>query len=120
ELLEKAKDPGTNPHLNTMEKFFQEAEKIDPDTVLSTQKILSHFAPCIVINRVQTPSDANVGKVLQGMMQQYVSIKSLVLTALPEDPAVKKSINRLKPIVIEDPESGFSRALKQLAEELTD
>ncbi len=119
ELLEKAKDPRENPHLNTMEKFFQEAGKIDPGSVLSAKEILFRFAPCIVINRVQTPNDTNVGKVIQNLMKKYVSIDSLVLTALPEDAAVKKSISRLKPVAIENPASEFSRALKQLAKELT-
>lgn len=118
ELLEKAKDADANPHLNTMEKFFKEAEKIDLGAVRSLKNILSGYVPNIIINRVQTPGDANVGEVLKGLMDRYLSVESTVLANLPEDGEVKKSINRMRPVSIESPASEFSRSIRQLAVKL--
>jgi len=115
DLLEKAKDPDANPHLNTIEKFFNEAEKIDSRSVGSAKKIIEEFSPYIVINRAQTPSDSNGGKVLQGLMRKYMSIESNVLSIIPEDKAVIISIKKMKPIIIENPQSDFSRAIMELS-----
>jgi flagellar biosynthesis protein FlhG len=120
ELLEKAKDFDANPHLKTMEKFFNEAAKIDSRAVSSAKDILKKFTPSIVINRVQTPSDANVGKALQGLLGQYLGLESKVTANLPEDNAVKKSINKMKPVIIDNPSSEFSTAIKQLAAKLAE
>ncbi|KPJ99417.1 MAG: hypothetical protein AMK71_09810 [Nitrospira bacterium SG8_35_4] len=118
ELLEKAKDVDSNPHLNSMEKFFREAGAIDPDSVHAAKKILSEFIPHIAVNRVQTSSDANVGTVIQGLLQHYLSIESRILANLPEDIAVKKSINKMKPVFIDNPSSEFSVGIKELADKL--
>jgi flagellar biosynthesis protein FlhG len=118
ELLEKAKDMDANPHLNTMGKFFEEAGKIDAEAVTSSKDILTGFVPHLVINRVQTNGDANVGNVLRGMIRQYLSVESEVLANLPEDSEVKKSINKMRPILLENQSSAFSMSVKQLAKKL--
>ncbi len=118
ELLEKAKDIGANPHLNTMGKFFKEAKKIDAEAVASSKDILKGFVPNIIINRVHTSGDANVGNVLKGMIRQYLSIESEVLANLPEDSAVKKSVNKMRPVLLENRSSKFSMSVRKLAEKI--
>ncbi len=118
ELIEKAKNADANPHLNTMEKLFDEAEKIDASAVRSSKNILSGFVPHIIINRVETRGDANVGNVLRELTHRYLSVESKVLANLPEDGEVKKSVNKMKPVLIDNPSSGFSGAIRKLAESL--
>ncbi|MBC8412783.1 P-loop NTPase [bacterium] len=119
ELLDKARDVEANPHLNSMEKILIEAEKVDPESVAGVKKLLSEFVPHIIVNRVQTKGDANVGNVLQGLLQNYLSIHSKTLANLPEDTAVKKSINKMRPVLLDNPSSEFSNAIRKLAEDLT-
>jgi flagellar biosynthesis protein FlhG len=118
ELLEKAKDVGANPQLSTMGKFFKEAKKIDAEAVASSKDILKGFVPNIIINRVHTSGDANVGNVLKGMIRQYLSIESEVLANLPEDSAVKKSVNKMRPVLLENRSSKFSMSVRKLAEKI--
>jgi len=118
ELLEKAKDIGANPELSTMGKFFKEAGTIDAEAVASSKNILKGFVPNIIINRVHTSGDANVGNVLKGMIRQYLSIESEVLANLPEDGAVKKSVNKMRPVLLENRSSEFSISVRKLAEKL--
>ncbi len=114
-LLDQARDVSENPHLSTVESFFTEAEKLDYKSTESARRVLNEFCPFIVINRSVKQGDSKVGKAIQGLMEQYVSIKSFVLTDIPEDEAVPKSIMKMKPTVLESPQSGFSRAIHALA-----
>ena len=97
ELLERAKDFENYPYLNTMEGFFREAHEINSEVADSAKKILSGITPFVVVNRVRTGKDANTGKVIQGLMQNYLGIKSSELMTIREDTAVEKAIARMKP-----------------------
>ncbi len=118
QLLEEAKDVDANPHLNTMGKFFSAADKIDEDAVRSAKKVLSEFSPNIIVNRVQTAGDANVGAVLQGLTDKYLGVQSHLVANLPDDSSVKQSINKMKPVMVNAPASGFARSVNNLAANL--
>jgi len=115
ELLEKAKDFDNYPHLNTMEGFFREACKINPETANSAKDILSALKPFIVVNRVQTENDVNTGGVIQNLLHQYLSMNSGVIMTIREDKAVKTAIAKMRPIMIDAPKSMFSRDIEQIA-----
>jgi len=118
ELLERAKDFENYPYLNTMEGFFREAHEINSEVADSAKKILSGITPFVVVNRVRTGKDANTGKVIQGLMQNYLGIKSSELMTIREDTAVEKAIARMKPVMTEAPHSPFSRDIEQIARKL--
>jgi len=115
ELLGRAKDFENYPHLKTMEGFFREAREINSEVADSAKKILSGITPFLVVNRVRTGKDANTGKVIQGLMQNYLDIKSSELMTIREDIAVEKAIARMKPVMTETPHSPFSRDIEQIA-----
>ena len=114
ELLEKAKLFDDNPHLNTMEGFLHEARSINAAVAEAAKKILLSFKPIVVVNRVRTKSDANAGEVIRKLMRQYLSIESSVTMSIREDYAVTEALARLKPIVLEDPESYFSKDINEI------
>ena len=118
ELLERAKDFENYPHLKTMEGFFREAREINSEVTDSAKKILSGITPFLVVNRVRTGKDANTGKVIQGLMQNYLGIKSSELMTIREDTAVEKAIAKMKPVMTEAPSSPFSRDIEQIARKL--
>jgi len=99
-----------------MERFFAEAERLNPEAVKSAKKILSSFMPNIIVNRVRRDSDLNTGKVVQELLKKYISLGSRVLTGLPEDRAVIQSIYKLRPVIVENPISDFSIAVERLCE----
>ena len=115
ELLERAKDPDNHPHLKSMEGFFREARDINSDVTDSAKEILSGFKPFLVVNRVRTKKDANAGGVIQNIMKQYLSIESAVIMTIREDNAVGNAIARMKPIMVEAPDSPFCRDIGEIA-----
>ncbi|MBF0328620.1 MAG: AAA family ATPase [Nitrospirae bacterium] len=115
EILEKAKDPVANPHLKTMQNILDEAAKINPASTAAARELIAGFKPNILINMTQSERDANVGNVIQGMLNQYLGIFSSVITTLPTDPMVKKATLQTKPVMLVAPESEFSIAVRSLA-----
>ncbi|WP_420266357.1 AAA family ATPase [Candidatus Magnetominusculus dajiuhuensis] len=115
ELLEKAKDVDANPALNTIEKFLKEAEKIDAELVESARKKIARFTPSFVINMVQSARDINTGMVIQNLVKQYTNINTRVMITLPSDEAVKRALFKTKPVLLSEPMSPFSIAIKELA-----
>lgn len=115
ELLERAKDFENYPHLKTMEGFFREAREINSEVADSAKKTLLGITPFVVVNRVRTGKDANTGKVIQGLMENYLGIKSSELMTIREDIAVGKAIARMKPVMSEAPGSPFSRDIEEIA-----
>jgi flagellar biosynthesis protein FlhG len=117
-LLEMAKDFDKHPNLKTMDGFFQEAHEINPTVTDSAKKVLSSFKPFVIVNRVQTESDANAGVVIQNLLEKFLHIKSAVIMTIREDSAVGKAIVRMKPIMTEAPNSPFSQDIKKIAARL--
>jgi flagellar biosynthesis protein FlhG len=115
ELLEKAKDFDANPQLNTIDFLLAEADKINPELVKSAKEKLARFIPSIVINMVKSTREAQVGIVIQNLLKHYLSIECNIMAAIPEDAAVRRALNLLKPVVIAEPDSEFSKAIGRLA-----
>ncbi|MEO5360748.1 MAG: P-loop NTPase [Nitrospirota bacterium] len=115
ELIDKAKDVDANPHLNTIEKFLKEAEKIDEKAVESARKKIAHFTPSFIINMVQSARDVSTGMVIQNLVKQYTNLNAKVMITLPADEAVKRALFKTKPAILSEPMSPFSVAIKELA-----
>jgi flagellar biosynthesis protein FlhG len=118
ELLDKAKEPDTHPHLKTMEGFFREARQTNSTVTDSAKKILSSLKPLVVVNRVRTGKDARAGNVIQNLLKEYLSIESAVIMTIRDDDAVGNAIAKLSPIMIETPNSPFSQDIQEIASRL--
>lgn len=114
DLLSTAED-FNNTKLPTVHDFFMEAQKIDYETAAAAKKILLEFKPFIAVNRVESNNDSNVGKVVQGLMEKYISINTSTVINIDEDKGVKKSIAMMKPLMIHDDSSPFSMTIKEMA-----
>jgi flagellar biosynthesis protein FlhG len=118
DLLERAKDPRNNPQLKTMEGFLDQARGINPTMAESAGRLLSGFRFLIVVNRVMKPADANAGDVVQNLLRQYLSIGNSATMTIREDNAVRSSMTKLTPIMIDNPSSLFCRDIVQIATRL--
>lgn len=108
ELLEKAKDTELYPDLKTMEDFYLQARDIDPDLALKARRMLSRLDPLILVNRVRAEADLNAGKTIHNLMREYLSMEGGQIVSIREDPAVGKAAARLKPVLLDDPNSAFA------------
>lgn len=117
-LLDKARDFESYPKLKTMEGFIEESRGINMDAANSTRKYLANYQPIVIVNRARTEKDADAGKVLQNLMNQYLSIKSSIILPVHEDSAVGVAVARLKPVLIEAPGSLFAKDIGKIAQVL--
>ncbi|MCG6551209.1 MAG: AAA family ATPase [Candidatus Magnetominusculus sp. LBB02] len=115
ELLDKAKDVDANPDLNTIEKFLKAAELIDAEHVAAAREKIARFTPNFVINMVASARDVNTGMVIQNLVKQYTNLNAQVILTLPTDESVKRALFKTKPVMLTEPMSPFSIAIKELA-----
>ncbi len=119
ELLDKARDFDSYPKLKTMEGFIEAVHSINVPAANSIRKFLTNYKPIVVVNRARSGKDADAGKVLQNLMNQYLSIKSSVILTVREDPAVGIAVARLKPVLLEAPRSLFAKDIGMIAHKIT-
>ena len=115
ELLDKARDFDSYPKLKTMEGFMEAVNSINVAEANSIRKILTNYRPIVVVNRARSGKDAETGKVLQNLMNQYLSIKSSIILTVREDAAVGTAVARLKPVLLEAPNSLFAKDIEMIA-----
>ena len=118
DLLEKARDFDSYPKLKTMEGLMEAIRLIDGKAADSVQKILTNYRPMVVVNRARSGKDADTGKVLQNLMNQYLSIKSSMILTVREDASVGAAVASLKPVLLESPQSSFARDIGKIAQVL--
>jgi flagellar biosynthesis protein FlhG len=117
-LLDKARDFESYPKLKTMEGFIEEARSINVPAADSVRKFLTDYQPIVVVNRARSEKDADTGKVLQNLMNQYLSIKSSIILSVHEDPSVGIAVAKLKPVLLEAPRSLFAKDIEWIAQVL--
>lgn len=117
-LLEKAKDPEEHPDLKSMEDFYSQASLINPDLTQQARKMLSRFAPIIVVNRVKTSADLNAGTAIRNLMGQYLSLEKGEILSVREDLAVTKAASKLKPVLLVDPACAFGADMERIVRAL--
>ena len=115
ELLEKAKDFDSYPHLKTIAGILEEISKVNNDIADSARELLSRFKPYVIVNRVQNKDDVNTGKVVQSLMQENLSLHSGMMAAIREDKAVKEASAKMKPIMMDAPMSMFCQDTDNIA-----
>jgi flagellar biosynthesis protein FlhG len=115
ELLDKARDFDSYPKLKTMEGFMEAVSSINVAEANSVRKILTNYRPIVVVNRARSGKDTETGKVLQNLMNQYLSIKSSIILTVREDAAVGTAVARLKPVLLEAPNSVFAKDIEMIA-----
>ncbi|MEE8399040.1 MAG: P-loop NTPase [Desulfobacterales bacterium] len=117
-LLEEAKKPDLNPHLKTMAGFFAAARQTDARVADPAQKMLTGLKPLVIVNRIRTEKDARTGGVIRKLMKEYLDIDSAIIMTIREDDAVGRAIAKLKPVLLEAPNSPFARDIETIAAQI--
>ena len=116
-LLEQAKDFEKHPRLKTMEGFFSAAREINPGVADSAHKIIRGLKPFLIVNRVPSKNDTKAGQIIQKMLREFLSIESTEIKTIREDRAVGHALARMKPVLIESPNSFFAADIEEIARE---
>ncbi len=115
DLLLSAKDTEKNPHLKKLGDFFKAAEKIDRKAARLVKENLSGFKPIIVVNRIRSDKDARSGIVIQNLMKEYLQIECSKILPVHEDDAVGYAIAKMKPVMLENPGSLFTKDIMKIS-----
>lgn len=118
DLLEQARDFEKHPQLKTMEGFFNAARKINPDVADSAKKVIQNLNPFLIVNRVPAKNDTKAGRIIQKMLKDFLSIDSAVIKTIREDRAVGEALAKMKPILLQSPNSFFAMDIEEIAREI--
>jgi MinD-like ATPase involved in chromosome partitioning or flagellar assembly len=67
---------------------------------------------------VRNGKDARAGEVIKNLLKEYLSIEAPVIMTIRDDDAVGNAIAKLKPILIDAPDSPFSVDIRKIAARL--
>ncbi len=107
----------TAPPLRDMDEFIQIVKKECPGSVGIVRKVLSDFAPQIIVNKVISESFAMqpVDRIKQ-VSKKKLSINVDHLCSLPFQDEVEKSARTLVPSVYQTPDSVFAKKFDSICE----
>ena len=116
DLLSEAKDVDKNPHLKKMEDLIKAADLIDENASKVVLKILPRLKPALILNRIQSAKDLNACTAIQNLMKGYLGIECSTVFSVHEDASVGYAMARMKPVMLENPESVFAKDITKIAE----
>ncbi len=93
-------------------------KEVDPASPVSAEERIRGLHPKMILNMVRGRQDLAVGAKLKEMTQRHLGIEVEFLGVLPWDNAVHESVRARSPLMMNEPDSPFSRGVKRIAERL--
>jgi flagellar biosynthesis protein FlhG len=101
----------------SIQEVIDEVRSADSTAPETAARMLSGFQPWLIVNRVGGGSRVNILQ-LKRLLQEYVGGDLSMLSEIPEDPAIVRSVRRFLPIVESEPEAPAATAINLAAQAL--
>ncbi|MBF0467393.1 MAG: AAA family ATPase [Desulfamplus sp.] len=119
DLVERARDVDKNPHLKKMGDLVRTLGRIDERASDLAVEVLAGIRPTLVLNRIRSDRDENACAAIENLMKQYLGIEARRILHVHEDAAVGHAIAKMRPVMIERPDSVFAKDINEIALFLT-
>lgn len=116
DLLAQAKDIEKNPHLKKMEAIIKAVEMIDEKASRLALKLLTQLKPALILNRIRSDRDLKSGTAIQNLMKEYLGIECSRIMSVQEDASVGYAMAKMKPVMLENPDSIFAKDITKTSE----
>jgi flagellar biosynthesis protein FlhG len=90
-------------------------EKRDPEAGALLRAELSRFPVELVVNQTRTPEEEQLGQAISTACRRHFGVCVRYLASIPHDEAVLRAVRRRRPVVLEEPASGASHAIRRIA-----
>jgi flagellar biosynthesis protein FlhG len=117
-LVDEAMNDKSALGLKTPADLVAYVERRDPEGGQRLRQELERFPLKLVVNQARTPEEEKLGFAVSDACRKYFGIPMQYLGAVPYDDAVWRSVRRRRPVVIDSPDTGASRGIRQLARAL--
>jgi len=117
-LVEEAMNDRSALGLKTPADLVAYVESRDAEGGRRLRNELERFPLKLVVNQTRNPDEEKLGFAVCDACRKYFGIPMQYLGAIPYDDAVWRSVRRRRPVMLDSPESGSSRSIRQLARAL--
>jgi flagellar biosynthesis protein FlhG len=118
DLLEMARDVDRHPELKSIEAFFDQAQRIDPELTGKLRRINKRFDPLTLVNRATPAMGANAGITINKLMEKFLSLRVHDILSVREDPAVTRAAMKLRPVLLDEPDCLFAKDIARVVDVL--
>lgn len=117
-LVDEAVNDKSALGLKTPADLVGYVERRDPAGGRRLRQELERFPLKLIVNQARTSDEEKLGFAVSDACRKYFGIPMQYLGAIPYDDAVWRSVRRRRPVVLDSPDSGASRGIKQVARAL--
>jgi flagellar biosynthesis protein FlhG len=116
--IQRIKEDRRQTPVRSAQELIARVKRIDPPAAKLLAESAQAFAPLLVVNRVETEADAEVGATLAARCRERLGVSIEFAGGLSADPHVAQAIARKRPAVQLFARCSFSRQIEALARDL--
>lgn len=118
QLIEQVMETRSENRIRTPKDLLQEVCRLSPAEGAMVQAKMEQFQLSLIVNQVRTQAEAEVGRSIEMVCEQYFGIRMNYMGYLPYDNAVWRSVRHRMPFLLEDPNSTAVTHLESIVRNL--
>ena len=115
-LFARAVKPRGDDRLESIGQFIEAVADENPTLAARVRTEIDNLKPLLVINQAGLEDEKRVYGALAVVCHRYLSFKPEHAGTLPDDPSVRVAVRRMRPVLLDAPDSAFGRCVGQLVE----
>jgi len=117
-LIKRLVDPGSDERINSVVELIAAVDTIDGDSASIMHQEVDNFKIKLIVNMAKSKEDTRVGEIVKVVADKYLSVDVTVMTAVPFDALVEKSIILANPLIFNGTGSEVSASIYEITSDL--
>ena len=117
-LINKMADPGSEEKINSMAELIATVDKIDKESASLIQQEVENYKIKLFVNMAKSHEDIKVGEILKTVVDKYLCVDVEVLSSVPFDPKVEKSIQLTNHFILSDSGSSIGMPIYEIVQNM--
>jgi len=114
-LINKSIDPGSDGTINSVVELMAAVEEIDQESASIMSREIENFKIKLIVNMVRSEEDQRVGGIIKTVADKYLGIDVAVLSSVPFDLQVEKSIIQTNPLLLNENGNKATMSIYEIA-----
>jgi flagellar biosynthesis protein FlhG len=114
-LINKSIDPGRGDTIKSVVELMAAVEEVDQESAFIMSREIENFNIKLVVNMVKSEEDRRVGDIIKTVSDKYLGIDVNVLSSVPFDLRVEKSIILANPLLLNENGNEATMSIYEIA-----
>ncbi|MEE2755960.1 MAG: P-loop NTPase, partial [Myxococcota bacterium] len=119
-LLRRAVKSGGDNRIESINELLDHASQLSSSLRASLKSRLDSGVPKLIINQSGFEDEKRVYSALAIVCTKYLGFKPSHVGTLPDDPSVRVAVRRMRPVLVDAPDSPFGECLARLVTSIKD